>query len=94
MWWRIRGQGLLGVWIVAVLLLCLESVPCLAAETVQRAQVVASYPHDPAAFTQGLVFAGGLLYEGTGLYGSPPCAGCAWQMERCCSRWTWRAAFW
>ncbi|HAN95612.1 MAG TPA: glutamine cyclotransferase [Firmicutes bacterium] len=68
-WWRIRGQGLLGVWIVAVLLLCLESVPCLAAETVQRAQVVASYPHDPAAFTQGLVFAGGLLYEGTGLYG-------------------------
>jgi glutamine cyclotransferase len=41
----------------------------LAAETVQRAQVVASYPHDPAAFTQGLVFAGGLLYEGTGLYG-------------------------
>lgn len=69
MWWRIRGQGLLGVWIVAVLLLCLESVPCLAAETVQLAQVVASYPHDPAAFTQGLVFAGGLLYEGTGLYG-------------------------
>ncbi|MFH1570487.1 MAG: glutaminyl-peptide cyclotransferase [Gemmatimonadota bacterium] len=27
------------------------------------------YPHDPEAFTQGLVYAGGRLYEGTGLYG-------------------------
>lgn len=31
--------------------------------------VVATYPHDPAAFTQGLVYAGGALYESTGLYG-------------------------
>jgi glutaminyl-peptide cyclotransferase len=28
--------------------------------------VVASYPHDPGAFTQGLVYLDGLLYEGTG----------------------------
>ncbi len=27
------------------------------------------FPHDPEAFTQGLVFHQGLLYEGTGLYG-------------------------
>ncbi|OHB61183.1 MAG: glutamine cyclotransferase [Planctomycetes bacterium RBG_13_46_10] len=33
-------------------------------------QVVKSYPHDSNAFTQGLVFENGLLYEGTGLYGS------------------------
>ena len=32
-------------------------------------KVVNSYPHDPTAFTEGLVFDGGALYEGTGLNG-------------------------
>ena len=32
-------------------------------------QVVAIYPHDPQAFTQGLIFDEGFLYESTGLYG-------------------------
>ena len=32
-------------------------------------QVVRVYPHDREAFTQGLVFADGVLYEGTGLNG-------------------------
>ena len=32
-------------------------------------QLVRAYPHDPQAFTQGLVFADGVLYEGTGLNG-------------------------
>jgi glutamine cyclotransferase len=32
-------------------------------------RVVATYPHDRNAFTQGLVYAGGALYESTGLYG-------------------------
>jgi glutamine cyclotransferase len=32
-------------------------------------RVVRSYPHDRGAFTQGLVYDGGFLYEGTGLYG-------------------------
>jgi glutamine cyclotransferase len=36
---------------------------------VQSYRVVASYPHDPAAFTQGLIFRDGWLYESTGLYG-------------------------
>ncbi len=31
--------------------------------------VVKTYPHDPNAFTQGLVFENGILYEGTGLNG-------------------------
>lgn len=31
--------------------------------------VVKSYPHDPGAFTQGLVMENGILYEGTGHYG-------------------------
>jgi glutamine cyclotransferase len=32
-------------------------------------QIVRSYPHDPHAFTQGLVYHAGFLYEGTGLNG-------------------------
>jgi len=32
-------------------------------------QVVHVYPHDPNAFTQGLEYRGGFLYEGTGLEG-------------------------
>jgi glutamine cyclotransferase/plastocyanin len=33
-------------------------------------EVVHTYPHDPTAFTQGLAFHDGHLYEGTGLYGA------------------------
>lgn len=40
-----------------------ESVPRLTV------QVLAARPHDPTAFTQGLVFHQGSLYESTGLYG-------------------------
>jgi glutaminyl-peptide cyclotransferase len=36
---------------------------------VARYQVVHVYPHDPQAFTQGLIFVDGVLYEGTGLNG-------------------------
>ncbi len=32
-------------------------------------RVVATYPHDEGAYTQGLVFENGVLYESTGLYG-------------------------
>jgi glutamine cyclotransferase len=33
-------------------------------------KIVRTYAHDPEAFTQGLVFSDGFLYESTGLYGS------------------------
>lgn len=36
---------------------------------VQSYKVIASFPHDTASFTQGLVFADGQLYESTGLNG-------------------------
>lgn len=36
---------------------------------VSRYQLVKSYPHDRQAFTQGLVYLDGFLYEGTGLNG-------------------------
>lgn len=32
-------------------------------------RVVNRYPHDPAAFTQGLIYDNGVFYESTGLYG-------------------------
>jgi glutaminyl-peptide cyclotransferase len=32
-------------------------------------KIIRDYPHDPAAFTQGLVYHGGFFYEGTGLNG-------------------------
>jgi glutamine cyclotransferase len=40
-----------------------------AAIPVYTYTVVNTYPHDPEAFTQGLIWADGLLYEGTGLRG-------------------------
>lgn len=45
--------------------------PAEAAEPapVYRFEVVARYPHDSDAFTQGLTFYGGDLFESTGLYG-------------------------
>ncbi len=33
-------------------------------------EIVATYPHDPAAFTQGLEIVGGRLYESTGMVGA------------------------
>src|SRR5687767_3164898 len=30
--------------------------------------IIAKYPHDTGAYTQGLVWSGGLLYESTGRY--------------------------
>ncbi len=32
-------------------------------------KVIATYPHDPSAYTQGLVYRDGVLYESTGLQG-------------------------
>jgi glutaminyl-peptide cyclotransferase len=47
-------------------------VPIKGAPTSTRVygyKVIHVYPHDPAAFTQGLEYRGGYLYEGTGLNG-------------------------
>ncbi len=35
----------------------------------ERYRIVHVYPHDPTAFTQGLVFVDGMMYESTGLQG-------------------------
>jgi glutamine cyclotransferase len=51
---------------------CSNSVatPIPVATPIYTYSVVNTYPHDSNAFTQGLVFEDGFLFEGTGLYGS------------------------
>jgi glutaminyl-peptide cyclotransferase len=47
-----------------------EPLPTPPAEIpVYGYRIIETYPHDPNAFTQGLIFADGVLYEGTGLNG-------------------------
>ena len=51
----------------SVVILCCSS---LAAQTpVCSYNIVNTFPHDAAAYTQGLLHSGGRLYESTGLYG-------------------------
>ncbi len=45
------------------------AVPASSAPARLRVEVVRSFPHDATAFTQGLVFHAGRLYESTGLVG-------------------------
>ncbi len=52
-----------------VLAACAPPPPEPAAPIRLRADVLATLPHDRAAFTQGLELDGGVLYEGTGLEG-------------------------
>ncbi|MFH1081376.1 MAG: glutaminyl-peptide cyclotransferase [Pseudomonadota bacterium] len=44
--------------------------PDLSGVPVFGFRIVNTYPHDPGAFTQGLIYHNGHLYEGTGLYGA------------------------
>ncbi|ALL12629.1 glutaminyl-peptide cyclotransferase [Caulobacter henricii] len=58
-----------GLWLAALL-----SVGSLAPVQAEEARtdgytVVKTYPHDPRAFTQGLLWRDGFLYESTGLHG-------------------------
>lgn len=52
-------------------LLMAAALPALAAAAipVYDFTVVRSYPHDPQAFTEGLIYQDGVLYESTGLNG-------------------------
>jgi glutamine cyclotransferase len=59
------------VTVILVLLLFLplpgQGMP--SGEKVEGVEILATYPHDPRAFTQGLIYQEGRLYESTGLYG-------------------------
>jgi glutamine cyclotransferase len=57
--------------ILPLLLLCAWTVAAARADSVPNHgyEVVRTYPHDALAFTQGLFFLNGFLYESTGLEG-------------------------
>ena len=62
--------GVLKGLILAALLAASAIAPALAETPRQYGYtVVNSYPHDPGAFTQGLLWRDGFLYESTGLHG-------------------------
>lgn len=64
------GRGVLKALILAVLLTAGAVSPALAGKPqVYGYTVVKTYPHDPGAFTQGLFWRDGFLYESTGLRG-------------------------
>ena len=59
--------AILGVVLACSLLIFLR--PSSGVITIYTYEVVNTYPHDQSAFTEGLVFENGVLYEGTGLWG-------------------------
>jgi len=68
-----RGRLRLCQWLPRLLIaaagLVLSACP-REQEPIATFSLVAEYPHDQEAFTQGLVYDSGFLYEGTGGYGS------------------------
>ncbi|MFP5259752.1 MAG: glutaminyl-peptide cyclotransferase [Acidobacteriota bacterium] len=58
-----------GFLLLAALLLLLPALPQALGAPVFTATVKARLPHDPAAFTQGLLYHDGFFFESTGLYG-------------------------
>ena len=65
------GAGRLSLWLAALLLLLLVAVACGRPFEVERLEpvVLEVWPHDPQAFTQGLVWDDGRFLESTGRYG-------------------------
>ena len=72
------SQKIRDPWNRAALLFALFLIPSVSAAQVfaathavpvERYRIVHMYPHDAAAFTQGLVIVNGMLYESTGLFG-------------------------
>lgn len=58
------------IWLLSLLLAALPQAVAQPRVPVVTAQVVARHPHDRAAFTQGLVWQGGALFESTGREGA------------------------
>jgi glutamine cyclotransferase len=63
------GRYRAGVLRILLALALLAGTPAAAQPAALRVQVLASYPHDANAFTQGLQLHDGALYESTGLVG-------------------------
>jgi len=68
--WRRWVPALVGaLGLAAVALFLLVRPAEIASAALQAYKVVRSYPHDRRAWTQGLIYHDGALYEGTGLRG-------------------------
>src|SRR6185369_17084260 len=63
------AMRLLAIGLAATLMLATQRPTEPRVLPVSGYTVVRSYPHDPGAFTQGLQYVDGFLYEGTGLNG-------------------------
>jgi glutaminyl-peptide cyclotransferase len=61
----------MATWAVCAVVVCMWSADAHqnSRAPIWRHDVVRAYPHDPEAFTQGLVYRDGFLYESTGLNG-------------------------
>jgi len=55
--------------VISVFIVCFAFCTYFADTKTLSYEIIDKYPHDPEAFTQGLIWHDGLLYEGTGLYG-------------------------
>ena len=53
----------------ATILIWQNDSPANTTPVLYTYDIINEYPHDPDAFTQGLIFENGVLYESTGLYG-------------------------
>jgi glutamine cyclotransferase len=63
-------MSLISRYLPALMLVLLCSVGAAWAAPVFKAAIKARLPHDPTAFTQGLLFHDDVFYESTGLYGA------------------------
>ena len=71
--WQARGRGIMGAMKPATLAIALLLLPSLAMASpipVQGYAVVHAFPHDPSAYTEGLFYRDGYLYEATGTVGA------------------------
>lgn len=59
---------LISIFLLATLL-CTVCAGCQARVTQYKVKVIKEYAHDTSAYTQGLFYEGGQMYESTGLYG-------------------------
>ena len=64
-----RFVNILGALLIPLILSSAVCTSCQARIRQYRVKVVNEYPHDSSAYTQGLFFYGGDLYETTGQYG-------------------------
>lgn len=67
--WRPKNTYISGILFAVLLWTASPTIAANHATPIETYRVVHVYPHDDSAFTQGLVFVGGMLYESTGLKG-------------------------